>query len=128
MENEVKPLRFYTDKHIPKAVATQLRNRGIDIVRCEEIGLGDAPDHVHLEYAANQGRVVITNDADFTRLHGEWQLEGKVHAGIFLCLSHIQGERGIGTIVNEVVGYYDLIEGGAGSVESDIANRLIFVS
>jgi predicted nuclease of predicted toxin-antitoxin system len=120
--------KFYTDKHVPKAVSRQLLNRGVDIVRCEDVGLGDASDTIHLEYATHEGRVVITNDADFVRLHKEWQTDGKVHAGIMYCLSHVQGEVGVGKIVNVVMLYHELIEGGAGTVETDLANSLIYVS
>lgn len=109
-------------------MTTQLRQRGVDIIRCEDVGLGDADDLTHLEYAAGEGRVVITRDADFTRHHATWQSENRRHAGIMFCTSEIQGEIAIGRIVREVVMYYELIEGGAGSVEDDIANRLMFVS
>jgi hypothetical protein len=32
-------LEFYTDTHITKQVAVQLRKRGVDVVLCEEVGL-----------------------------------------------------------------------------------------
>ena len=67
-ERNARP-KFYSDKHIPKAVAKQLRSRGVDIVRCEDVGLGDADDLTHLEYATREGCAVITNDTDFIRLH-----------------------------------------------------------
>ncbi len=128
MPDEQARLKLYTDKHIPKAVTTQLRRRGIDIVRCEDVGLGDANDFTHLEYAANEGRVIITRDADFTRLHAEWVKTNRTHAGIMFCRSNLQGEDAIGRIVSEVLMYHELIEGGAGSLEADIANRILFVS
>jgi predicted nuclease of predicted toxin-antitoxin system len=120
--------KFYTDKHIPKPVTTQLRKRGVDIVRCEEVGLDEATDITHLEYATREGRVVITNDADFVQLHHQWQREGKQHAGIMYCLPNIQGTAGIGRVVNEVMLYHELIEGGAGTVATDLDNRIMFVS
>jgi predicted nuclease of predicted toxin-antitoxin system len=119
-------LKFYTDKHIPKAVARQLTLRGVDIVRCEDVGLGDESDIVHLEYAAREGRVIITHD-DFARLASEWQSQGKPFAGIILCLAKVQGQSAIGKIVNEVMLYHELIEGGAATIEADIANRVLFV-
>lgn len=120
-------LKFYTDKHIPRAVTTQLRKRGVDIIRCEDVGLGDAKDFVHLERATSEGRVVITRDADFTRLHADWQANDRKHAGIMFCLSDVQGESAIGKIVNTVLMYHNLISGGAGSIEDDVTNQLIFV-
>lgn len=42
-------------------------------------------DDEQLEFAAAQGRVLITsNMADFARLHGEWTNAGKHHVGIIL--------------------------------------------
>jgi hypothetical protein len=34
-------IKFYTDTHIAKAVAVQLRQKGVDIVRCEEVGMAE---------------------------------------------------------------------------------------
>jgi predicted nuclease of predicted toxin-antitoxin system len=75
-------IKFYTDTHIAKAVAVQLRARGIDVVRCEEVGMAEADDDAHLAYATREGRVVITADRDFLRLHKQWQAAGKSHGGI----------------------------------------------
>jgi len=62
-------IRYYLDTHIPKAVAEQLRLRGIDVVRCEEVGLAEADDTEHLEYAAAQERTLVSHDADFRTVH-----------------------------------------------------------
>jgi hypothetical protein len=122
-----KVLKFYTDKHIPKAVAVQLRVRGIDVVRCEDVGMGDAKDVEHLEYATAEGRAVITRDKDFPRLDTLWRSQGKDHAGIFYCLSPVQGKAAVGKVINGCLEYYELIIGGAGTVEQDIVNQVIFV-
>ncbi len=113
-------LKFYTDKHIPKAAVKQLRARGIDIVRCEEVGLGDAKDADHLEYAASQGRVMITRDQDFARLNKKWMLEEKHHAGILLFLKQVQGNAATGIIVSAVLLYHE-------TTEDSLDNQLIFV-
>ena len=128
MERKIMLLRFYTDKHIARFVAVQLRRCGIDVVRCEEVGLASASDVEHLEYATREGRLVITNDDDFTKLDRKWRVEGKQHAGIMYCLPHIQGESGIGKIVKTCVIYHELIAASAGTVEDDIANQIIYVS
>jgi predicted nuclease of predicted toxin-antitoxin system len=128
MAESSSKLKIYTDKNVPKAVTIQLRNQGVDIIRCEDVGLGDVDDETHLAFAVSEGRMIITQDADFTRHHASWQEQGKRHAGIMYCLSHLQGNEGVGRIVSEVLMYHELIEGGAGSVEDDISNRLLFVS
>lgn len=66
------------DEHIPKAVTEGLRRRGVDVVTVQELGLQAADDKRHLERAAEEGRVVFTQDADFLRLHAV----GVVHRGV----------------------------------------------
>lgn len=126
--NEQTALKFYTDTHIAKAVAVQLRNQGVDIVRCEEVGLAKASDSDHLEYACNTGRAMISRDADFLTLHAEYLEQGKSHYGIFFVLDHLQGKGAVGVIVRYLLEYYQLVAGGAASVEDDIANQVIYIS
>lgn len=121
------PLKLYTDTHIAKTVAVQLRNRGVDVVRCEEVGLAEVDDYTHLQYATENGRVLVTRDSDFTRIHAEWQQQGKRHGGILYIRGSIQGKGSIGIIVTRLYDYYLLVEGEAGSVETDFANRVIYV-
>jgi predicted nuclease of predicted toxin-antitoxin system len=116
-------IKFYTDTHIAKAVAVQLRNRGIDVIRCEEVGMAEAEDSDHLEYAAREGRVMITNDEDFLALAATCGEQGKSHAGIMHC--HAQGEIAIGIIVREFMDYFELVAGGAATLQADIINRVI---
>ena len=66
------------DEHVPKAVAEGLRRRGVDVITVQELGLQAAEDARHLERAAQDGRVVFTQDADFLRLHAF----GLPHRGI----------------------------------------------
>lgn len=35
-------IRFYTDTHIAKQVAVQLQAKGIDAIRCEDVGMAEA--------------------------------------------------------------------------------------
>ena len=118
-------LRFYTDTHIAKQVAIQLRERGIDVVRCEEVGLAEASDEEHMEYAAQHGLSVITKDHHFLGFHAQWMAEGREHAGIFF--SSKRAIPVIGEIVATCATYYELIEAGAGTVEEDIHNKTIFI-
>ena len=49
------------------------RNPNLDIVRVQDVGLRGEEDLVILEWAANEGRVILTHDAEtmtyFTLLH-----------------------------------------------------------
>jgi predicted nuclease of predicted toxin-antitoxin system len=72
------------DEHVPKAVTDGLRRRGVDVVTIQELGLQAVSDTQHLEQAAQEGRVVFTQDADFLRLHAA----GVPHQGIVYAPQH----------------------------------------
>lgn len=70
--------KFLTDEHISNAVALGLRARGIDAsTAAEAVQLG-ALDPALLSFARNEGRVLVTADADHLRLAAS----GAHHAGI----------------------------------------------
>lgn len=119
-------LRFYTDSHIPEAVAKQLRSQGVDVIRCQDIGLDDATDIEHLEYAAQHGLAIVTKDSDFPILHKGWMDEGRKHCGIFFC--PYRNEPAIGTIVTACLFYFRAIEEDAANLEDDIQNRLHYIT
>ena len=73
-----RPVKFYTDEHVARAVARGLRQRGADVLTGPEAGLLGASDEEHLERARAEGRVLFTQDDDFLRLHAA----GVAHAGI----------------------------------------------
>ncbi len=124
----MRDLKFYFDVHVPKAVATELRKRGMDVVRCQEIGLHDADDAIHLETATQQGRVVVSFDEDYPALHAAWLEAGKKHAGIMRLSPDLQQPYGIGQMVRVLADYHALISEGAGTLEADIENQLLFIS
>lgn len=71
-------LRFHLDEQVPVAVAGGLRRRGVDVTTTAEAGLLSADDRDQLEHARREGRVLVTHDADFLRLHST----DLAHAGI----------------------------------------------
>lgn len=93
-------IRFHLDENVPAAVASALRNRGIDVSTTPEQGLLGADDPVHLEFALHDGRVIFTQDADFLRLH----TAGAPHAGI---VYGQQDQCTIGSIVRMLVLLYE---------------------
>jgi predicted nuclease of predicted toxin-antitoxin system len=113
-------LKFYTDTHIDKQVAIQLRQRGVDVVRCEEVGMATADDETHLLYATEHQLTLITKDADFRAKHFEWMSQDRSHHGIFFCAE--RHTAAIGKIVNACYEFAQLIESGAGTLE-DIKNE-----
>jgi len=122
MTDPATALKFYFDTHIPKAVAVQLRHRGVEVVRCEEADLADADDVEHLEYATSHGLTVVSHDRDFWTIHGDWLAQGLRHTGIILFDRRFQGD--IGRLVTELMEIYELIAGGAGTVENDVYNQV----
>jgi len=74
----VARIRFQTDEHLDNAVAHQLRVRSLDAFTTHEAGLRAASDPAHLAAALAGGRVMVTEDDDYLRLHAA----GVAHAGI----------------------------------------------
>jgi predicted nuclease of predicted toxin-antitoxin system len=81
------PIRFHLDEHISAHIAAGLRRRNIDVTTAAEAGLIGATDVAHLEFAVSSGRVVVTQDDDFLRLHAQ----GVNHAGITLSPEEMAG-------------------------------------
>jgi Domain of unknown function (DUF5615) len=106
------PIRFHLDEHIPASIAGGLRRRGIDVSTSPESGLVGADDATQLAFAASSGRVLVTHDADFLRLHAD----GATHAGIAYCQ---QWTVSIGEMLRYLVLIYDLLspEEMAGRIE-----------
>lgn len=120
-------LKFYFDTHIPKQVALQLRSRGVEVVRCEEVGMQDASDYEHLTYATEHELTLVSIDKDFHRHYKEWSENDKPHTGIISVSSALQGKRAIGKLMTALHDFWLLIEAGAGTQEEDIHNRMIFL-
>jgi predicted nuclease of predicted toxin-antitoxin system len=118
-------LKFYTDTHIDKQVAIQLRAKGVDVVRCEEVNLAEADDETHLEYAAQHQLALITKDVGFRSSHFRWLSQGKIHQGIFFCAD--RHSAAIGKIVSACYTYAQLIEEGAGTLD-DVQNEFFDIT
>ncbi len=116
-------MRYYFDTHIPKSAATQLRLRGIDVVRCEEVDLAEADDTEHLEYATAHEYTLVSYDADFRDLHSLWRGQGLSHAGIIIFNRRFQGN--VGKLVRELSEYAELVRLGAANLQDDVFNTLI---
>lgn len=52
-------VRFHLDEHMAKAIATGLRQRGIDVTTTAKAGLLGAGDEEQLAYARREGRVGV---------------------------------------------------------------------
>jgi predicted nuclease of predicted toxin-antitoxin system len=102
-------IKFFVDTHISNEAMGQVRNRGIEVVRCEAVGMADAEDSDLLAYAAENGYVMVSCDVDFEGLHYGYIDKGEHHCGILL-LNQYQQCQNIGTIVRAMIEVYELAE------------------
>jgi hypothetical protein len=111
-------IRFYTDVHIAREVVRQLQQKGVDIIHCGDVGMSDADDEDHLQYATANGRVMVTCDEDYEHLSAAWQAAGRAHGGIVYFMT---GEKckSIGLIVREILFLHE-----ASVYEDDLYNRV----
>jgi predicted nuclease of predicted toxin-antitoxin system len=73
-------LRLYLDEHVPGPVARGLRRRGVDVLTTQEADRTGSADREQLEFARQEGRMLVTFDSDFLSLAG-----GVQHSGIAYC-------------------------------------------
>lgn len=87
-------LRFHLDESVPMpdVIAGALRRAGVDVTTTVEAGLRTQDDLAQLAYARRSGRVIVTCDADFLRLHDR---DGD-HPGIVF---YEQRMRGVGHVI-----------------------------
>lgn len=89
-------IRFHLDENVPTAIAEGLRRRGIDATTTPQAGLLSADDESQLRFAHSQGRVLITSDADFLRLHDR----DMPHTGIAYSP---KGKRAVGELLHGLI-------------------------
>lgn len=89
-------IRFHLDECVPRAVGEGLRRRGIDVTLATEGDIRGAADESVLDLATRRQRVLITQDADFLRLHQE----RRTHAGV---VYYAPGSRTVGELISRLV-------------------------
>jgi predicted nuclease of predicted toxin-antitoxin system len=73
------------DEHIWLSLAGILKSEGFDALHITEAHLSGANDDIVLEYAANNGRALLTfNAKDFIELNNQWSSLRKEHDGIII--------------------------------------------
>jgi predicted nuclease of predicted toxin-antitoxin system len=98
-----RTIRFHLDEHIDFAVAQGLRRRGIDVTTTAEASLLGSDDLEQIAFAAEDKRVIVSNDRDFLRLHDQ----GVEHPGIVYC--H-QQSRSIGEMIRTLELLWEILE------------------
>ncbi|MEK6259132.1 MAG: DUF5615 family PIN-like protein [Planctomycetota bacterium] len=97
-----RPVKFYTDEHVSRAVVRGLRERGVDVVTVPESGMLGESDEAHLTWAHREGRVVFSQDQDFLRLHAA----GVEHSGI----AFIRQEASVGEVIRGLMLIHQLLD------------------
>lgn len=120
-------LKFFFDTHIAKAAAVQLQAKGVDTLRCEDVGMAEASDEALLQYATEHGRVMVSQDGDFAALHDRWLNGVRSHAGIIKVSKRYQGAEQISQVVQNLIFYNEAAIVGAVDYESEIANHIIYI-
>jgi predicted nuclease of predicted toxin-antitoxin system len=70
---------FLADEHVKRVFVTELRANGYDVAWVDADYESGTSDRAHLKQSGESNRAILSNDADFARLHGEYE-----HAGIVL--------------------------------------------
>lgn len=75
-------LALYMDQHVPRAITTGLRMRGVDVLTAYEDGASRIDDASLLERASALDRVLFTRDADLLAEGARRQSEGTAFRGV----------------------------------------------
>lgn len=75
-------INLYMDVHIPKAITTGLRIRGVDVITAQEDNAATLPDPSLLNRATELQRTLFTFDDDLLREAQRRQAEGLPFAGV----------------------------------------------
>jgi hypothetical protein len=76
------PIALYMDVHVPQAITSQLRRRGVDVLTAFDDETQELPDDKLLARVTELKRVLFTQDIRFRVLAETWQIEGKQFSGL----------------------------------------------
>ncbi len=92
---------FYFDEMMPRPAAEQIAKRGYSVVMAVDVGMTQKPDEEHLQYATEQGRILVTFDHPFAGR----TMASQGHAGLICITSARQDDFGI--IVRLLIAFGD---------------------
>lgn len=106
------------DEHVPRAITTGLRLRGVDVLTTQDDGRRNAPDSVLLDRASDLRRVLFSQDEDLLAESTRRQREGIPFAGV------IYGHQ-LGITIGNCIRDLELIAKAARL--EDLANRVEYL-
>lgn len=92
---------LFTDNHIRQPLVDGLRRLGWDIVRSVDVFEQDEDDDVIFAWAAEQGRVFVTNDKRIHVVAKAWLNEGRHFRMIFWKQAH-HGRMSFGEFIRNL--------------------------
>jgi predicted nuclease of predicted toxin-antitoxin system len=95
-------IRLLIDQNFNEHIIVGLVRRGttLDLVHVRDVGLSAAPDAAILEWAANQGRVLLTHDRrTIPRFAYARVVAGQPMPGVFL----VSDDMAIGQAIDEIL-------------------------
>jgi hypothetical protein len=98
-----RTIRFHLDENCDPRIADGLRLHGADITTTAGVGLLSASDEQQLAYAVAEGRVIVTQDADFLRIAAA----GWDHPGIVF---YPHQSRSIGQVIQDLHLMWEICE------------------
>ncbi len=95
--------RLYLDEDFIPQLARVLRTHGFDVISAHEVGNAGLPDDRQLEFAAREGRAILTcNAGDFSQLAERWSIEGRLHSGIIVSYRQYRRDE-LGALIRATV-------------------------
>jgi hypothetical protein len=70
-------LALYMDHHVPEAITSGLRRRGVDVLTAWDDGRARASDEELLTRATELGRDLFSQDDDLLAVAAAWQASGR---------------------------------------------------
>jgi len=107
-------LRFHLDEHVPNAIASALRRRGMDVTTTVEAELRGRTDAEQVGYALRTSRVIYTQDSDFLIIASQ----GLQHCGIVYSVPNARSVR-------QIIDFLTLLDGCMST--PDMINSVEFV-
>lgn len=76
------PVKLFMDHHVPRAITTGLRLRGVDVITAYEDSAHHLDDSALLDRAEELGRVLFTRDDDLLKEAARRQEENMSFSGV----------------------------------------------